>query len=321
MAEIRALRKGRGLQARDLDQRVGVHLRELAAGGGDLPDLRHALADQIGSHAARLPDDLRTAVLASLGLSAETRQLPHFGDRVGWLAEQSARSYRTALRRVDIAEQLLAEEITHELCRRRGRTAAAPNGWYLDELSTVLRLDTLSPEAHERRRLVATQAGLSEVMAWLDVPRNPGQPGTGLAAEVLYGGRLLRREAPSHSRIQFVIQLPAPLDIGESHDYELILRVPPGEHMRPHYIFTPECQCNSFDLRVRFGPERAPAWIRRVEAETVRMFDDVQPGSEKLVLNAAGEAHVQFRRLITYLGYGLQWQPSSVTTRPTPAST
>jgi hypothetical protein len=309
-AEVRLLRKGRGLQVSDLDSRLGPYLRELAAGGADrdAATRRRTLAADLSNWAALLGDDLRIAISASLALSAPTRQMPLFSDRVSWLAAQLSRDYRTALRRIDAAEQMLAEEIASELRRRRGRTATAPHGWYLDEFRTVLRLDTPTPEAHEHRRIVATHADLKEIMAWLDIPRSSDQPHPKLSAEILYGGRLVRKEQPSRNRFQLMVQLPTPLQPGEAHEYGLILRMPTGEPMRPHYIFTPECQCNSFDLRVRFNLNHRPVWVRRVEGETVRMFDTAQPAENLAALDEAGEVHLQFRNPTMYLGYGAQWQ-------------
>jgi len=309
--EVRILRKGRGLQTSDLDSRLGPYLRELVAGAIEIDAAarRQALAAEINSGAAQLSDDLRISVMASLGLSAETRQMAHFRERVEWLADQLRRDYRTALRRIDVGERLLAEEIASELRRRRGRTASTPVGWYLHEFRTLLRLDTVTPESHEDRRIVATRADIDEVMAWLDVPPAPGQPGSALLAEVRYGGRLVRREQPSGNRFQFVIQLPKPLQPGDTHEYGLTLRVPRHEQMRPHYIFTPECQCNTFDLRVRFDLNRPPSWIRRVEGETVRMFEVAVPSEDLVDLDAAGEVHLRFRNPTLYLGYGIQWQP------------
>jgi hypothetical protein len=233
--------------------------------------------------------------------------MEHFGDRVTWFAERVSRNERTVLRRIDDAEKLLAEEVSNELTARRGQVASPANGWFLDEFRTVLRLDTPTPESHERRRIVATRAGLSEVVAWLDVPRDAGQPRMKLEAEVVVGGRLVRKADPSGHRHAFVIELPEPLAVGDSHEYEIILRVPPGEPMRSHYIFTPEYQCNAFDLTVRFDLDRPPNWIRAVSGETVRMFDHGRPG-ESVNLNGAGEAHIRFGNPVMYLGYGLQWQ-------------
>lgn len=307
VAEIKLLRKGRGIRTRDLDQRIGSHLRELTgAATTDLADLRQSLAGELTTRAAALPDDLRMAALVSLGLWEETKHLPLFGDRVSWLAERADRNERTVLRRISAAEQLLAEEIAGEL-RRRSAGVPSADGWYLDEFRTVLRLDTPTPEAHERRRIVATRTGLRHVRASLDVPTDRDHPPMPLGAEVLCGGRLFRRAIPDSDRHEFVIELPTPLRAGETHEYELILRVPPGEQMRPHYIFTPEYRCNAFDLTVRFDVDRPPDWVRKVTRETVRTFDTPRLNGDQVQLNGAGEVHVRFDNPVLYLGYGLQW--------------
>ena len=58
-AEIKALRKGRGLAAGDLDTRLGTRLRELAAAAspapGDTAQIRRALAGELITLAERLP--------------------------------------------------------------------------------------------------------------------------------------------------------------------------------------------------------------------------------------------------------------------------
>lgn len=309
--EIRPLRKGRGLQASDLDSRLGPLLRELARrpDAGDAASRRQALLAELTRCAARLPEDLRIAVMASMGLSPATRQMPHLGDRVAWLAAQIERDNRTALRRVDAAERLLAEEIASELRRRRNRNATVPDGWYLDEFRTLLRLDSEQIESLEHRRIVSTQDGLREVMAWLDVPGETGQPELDLQADMMYGGNLIRR-MKSSKRFQLVVRLPKPLQPGEEHEYGLILRMPKHMLLSPHYILTPECQCNSFDLRVRFDLDHLPVWVRRVDGETVRTFERAEP-SEKLVTpDDAGEVHQEFRDLTMYLGYGVQWRPA-----------
>ncbi len=315
-AEIRRLRKGRGLRMPDLDTKLGPHLRELArlSPGADIAALRQAVASEISALAARLPADLQAAILASLAISEPTRNMPRFTDRVVWLAAAADRTYRTALRRIDQAERLLAEEVARELQLRRGQPASESRGWYLADLTTLFRVDTPTIEVHERRRIVATRDGLAEVLAWMDVPRDDGQSSMALEAEVRYGGRLVRRETPTRSRFQFMVKLPRPLRSGESHEYELILRVPPGDQMRPYYIFTPECRCDSFELRVRFDPERLPAWTRRVDGEPVRVYEQVGPGTEQVPIDDAGEAYLQFPGPAKNLGYGLKWGPGPGTT-------
>jgi hypothetical protein len=307
--EIRLLRKGRGLQTGDLDARIGPLMRELA-GSGDAAARRQALVAEISRCSAQLVADYRTAIEISLGLSTETMQEAYFNGRVSWLAHHIDRDPRTALRRINQAERSLAELIATELRRRRGRSVGAPNGWYLQEFRALLRLDTPAVEAHEDRRIVSTRENLTEVMAWYDMPRDLGQPGADLQMEVLYGGRLIRREQPSHNRFQLMVQLPRPLQPGEECQYGLLLRMPREMLARPHYILTPECQCNNFDLTVRFDPDRLPAWIRRVEGETVRMFEHPHPTDNLVLPNAIGEVHQDFHDLTMYLGYGMQWEPA-----------
>jgi hypothetical protein len=309
--EIRALRKGRGVQAADLDSRLGPYLRELVASpeGDDRAIRRQILTAELNACAEQLAPDLRTAISASLALSPEIRPMAHLGDRVHWLAAHLDRDYRTALRRIEAAEQLLAEHVAHELRRRRGQTSGTPVGWYLDELRTLLRLDTAVPESYENRRIVATHPNLSEVVAWLDVPSPAGGHPPGLTGEVTHGGRLVRQEHPAGGMYQFIVKLPTPLQPGDTHEYGLRLRVSEGEGMRPHYIFTPECRCNAFDLRVRFDPAQPPAWVRRVEGEPVRRFDAPLPAQDLVRLDAAGEVHMRFHSPTMYLGYGAQWQP------------
>ena len=304
--EIRALRKGRGMQAGDLEQRLGPLLTELAIGSrnADQAPRRHKLSGELTTCGAHLAADLRSAIFASLALSTETKQMAYFKERVSWLASYLRYEYRTALRRIDTAERLLSEEIARELTRRRGRTVSAPDGWRLDQLRTLVRLDTPTPEAHEHRRIVATRADLTEVMAWMDMPPGPGESRGAVSVEVLYGGRLQRKEQPSSSRFQFVVELPSSLQPGEDHEYGVLLRLPSG--LRPHVIFSPECACDVFDLRVKFRPDDRPAWIRRVDGETVRMFDTAEPAND-LALDEVGEIHLRFTNPTMYLCYGVQW--------------
>jgi hypothetical protein len=304
--EIRQLHKGRGLQAGDLDSRLGPLLGELA-GTTEAAARRQALLAEINRCAGQLLDDYRMAIGASLALSAETIDEPLFTRRASWLADKLDRDTRTALRRIREAEWRLAELIAAELRRRRGRIPMAPDGWYVAELRTVLRLDGDSIVSEQDRRIVSTREDLTEVMAWLDLPSDTNQPEGELRAEIRYGGRLLRKEQPSRNRFNLMAQLPKPLQPGEEHRYGLSLRMPRHMLKLPHCLMTPECQCDRFDLTVRFDPARLPDWIRRVDGETVRTFENRQPVGELLVPDAAGEVHQEFRDLALYLGYGIQW--------------
>jgi hypothetical protein len=306
-AELHTLHRGRGIQAGDLAKRIGNHLTELA--DAEPASLREGLTVQLNSCAAQLPSDMRLAVTASLALSGQTKEMQHLDERVLWLSEQLGREFRTGKRRVKDAERLLAEQIAGELQRRRGKIPAAPQGWYIAENRSLLRLDTQFPESHQYRRIVSTTADLREVMAWVDVPRANGQSGPVLSAEVLHGGRLVRREQPFGNRFQFVVQLPVPLQPGQEHEYALISRVDGGGPMSSHYLWTPECRCDELDLKVRFHPDRLPKWIRCIAGETVRMYEEPRMTGDLLEPDAAGEVHAHFRDLVMYLGYGIQWEP------------
>jgi hypothetical protein len=307
--EIRTLRKGPGLQAGDLDSRLGPLLGELA-GGGDAAVRRKNLMAVMSQCTAQLPGEYRVAVEASLALSAETIHEPLFTKRVAWLAGHLDREYRTALRRIGQAELRLAELIATELRDRRGRIPSSAEGFYVDELRTLLRLDTEILVSEEDRRIVSTREDLTEVTVLLDLPREANELGADLQAEIRYGGRLLRRQQPSRNRFKFVLRLPEPLQPGQVHSYGLSLRMPRRMLRLPHYLVTPECQYNRFDLRIRFDPERLPAWVRRVEGETVRQFEEARPPGTPLVPDAAGEVSQKFSGLTMFLGYGIQWKPA-----------
>jgi hypothetical protein len=86
--EIGQLHKGRGLQAGDLDSRIGPLLGELA-GTTEAAARRQALTAEINRCASQLLDDYRVAVGASLALSAETIDEPLFTRRASWYLANS----------------------------------------------------------------------------------------------------------------------------------------------------------------------------------------------------------------------------------------
>ncbi|HZM80335.1 MAG TPA: hypothetical protein VFC19_31755 [Candidatus Limnocylindrales bacterium] len=306
--EVRGLRRGRGILVADLEKRLGSRLRQLAGDSSERADVRRrALAAELSLLAARMPADLRLAVEVSLGLCMDTKDMPHLVDRVSWLASKLERAHRTVLRRIDTAESLLAEEIVRELDRRSGRSHDALQGWFYDEMRTILRLDTLAPEAYEHRRITAAVDGLDEITLPLGLPSSPVNPHPTPAMEVLFGGRLIRHEHPWPHRYQSVIRLPMRLAAGQHHELGLLVRVHGG--MQPHYVFTPECRCNRFLLHARFDGDRPPKWVRPVHGETVRMFEVPRPVVNPIRLDEAGEVDLRFDHLTMHLGYGIQWQP------------
>ena len=301
--ELTTLRKGASTQSPDLNKILGPRLRQLA-GSTSIADRvdRDALIQALTTCAARMSLDLRTAALAGLAILEKTAGMPQLETRLDWLAEHAVCSQRTARRRFDAAHTRLAEEIGKEL----ESATDDPVGWLLAELDTVFRLDTPTPTAIEERRITATRDGLSEIKAWWDFPGEAGvRPG--ITADIVYGGRLIRRAEPTGRRLELFLELPRPLSAGEDHHFGVELRARDHSVIRPHYVFTPEMRCFAFNLRVRFDQRNMPRYVRAVRAEPVRVFDAAQPGSNPIEPDGAGEVTLSFRDLKLNLGHGAQW--------------
>jgi hypothetical protein len=307
-AEIQALRKNRAFSG-DVSGKLGPVLLELA--GGDARRANDRLGRELRALAGRLTEEMRTAILAALALHKDTREMTTYSERKRWFADTKLnRGDRTAERRIEQAQRLLAQEIAAELERRRGRSDGADDGWYIDHFSAVFMLDGEAPEAIEQRRIVSTRHGLTEISIVLDTPRESGQRRLGLKADVTRGGTLIRTEELSRNRTRYLIGLPGPLHADETHEYEMHIRVEPDEPMRDYYVFRPEHRCESFDLRVRFDRRNPPDWVRQVVGEDVHVYypyEGVPAAAERVPVDATGEARVSFTRLRQHLGYGLQW--------------
>lgn len=321
-AEIRALRRGRGLRG-DVTGRIGPLLRELAAGpgpgavaspspGSDAAEVRRTLAARLVKLTGALPGDLRMAILAALGLHPQTSDMRTYDQRKEWVARQVDRVARTAERRIDEAQDLLAQEVAAQLARERGRAAAADeaSGWYIERFSAVYLLDGAAPEAIERRVITSAVDGLAELAVALDVPVDSGQPRLPLKLEMISGGELELVQEMARTRTRYVIRLPRPLLAGQRHEYQTRIRVLPGGPPRDYYVFRPERRCDQFDLRVRFDRGRVPAWVRRVDGEDVHSYNTYGgvPGEGELVgVDPAGEVSASFSGLRQHFGSGLQW--------------
>jgi hypothetical protein len=109
-AELRVLRKGRGLQHGQNIKRIGPTLRDLCPiTDTDRPiDTLTKVADWLRDTVADLPPDLHLSTLGAFGLHEGARQ-PFYHDRVIWVARQLHRDPRTARRRIDKALDVLAQ--------------------------------------------------------------------------------------------------------------------------------------------------------------------------------------------------------------------
>jgi len=133
-----------------------------------------------------------------------------------------------------------------------------------------------------------------------------------MRVDIHYGARLTSQEKVSDSIFRFVLQLPAPLPRGASHEHCIIVRLPEGQPMRPHYLYVPERPCDRFELRVRFPAGRAPADVERVSGAFHRAIDESAGNAETIPVDGVDEVLSCFVDLAPRLGYGLRWTPSDV---------
>ena len=314
--ELRTVRKGRGLEAARIADQVGDNLRR-ACGvlPGDADEVvRRKVARRLDELADTLPADLGLAVTVALGLHPAARQ-PFLGDRVNWLADQIGRDARTARRRVDDGLDRLAGLAAGNAPPAVAVPLPRPprsisDRWHVRAFHAVVRLDGSSPEAIERREVVAQEDGLDRIDAVVSLPRDPAarQRPQDLGVDVLYGATVLRREHDSDSRFRFELLLPEPLRAGERHEYGLHFRVPAGQAMRSHYVFVSRYPCDLFDLRVRFDRRRPPERAWRVTEAFHRVQDESGPAGDPVSPDRAGDLHLTFDHLRPGFGYGVQWR-------------
>jgi len=308
--ELKRLRKGRGVHASNIGERAGPALRRLC---GIRPDdgpaaIRDRLTTTLTELAARLPDDLRLALLVELGLHA-VATAPKLGERLDWLAGQLARDARTARRRADLACERFTEAVGELPDAQPNGRPEEDDGWYVRRFTALVKLDGKAPEVTETRMVVATRDGIGELDTEFSLPRHPGdrRPNHDLGVSLLYGGRLVRRRRRSESHFSFSVELPAVLGTGQHHEYALQLRVPDGQPVRQHYVFIPHRRCDLFEMRLRFDPRRMPRRLWRVTESPLRVVDDGVPSGELLRPDAAGEVHEIFPGPRQGFAYGVQW--------------
>ncbi|WP_410597142.1 hypothetical protein [Amycolatopsis sp. lyj-23] len=303
--ELNELRRGRGLDAADLHQRIGPCLRAACAiTEADQPAAaRQKLVLRLTELCARLPPDLKLAALTALGLHEEAAG--EFLDRrISWLASVLDRDPRTARRRIDLAFRRLDELLGAPALRGDLHPLA---GWYVESMKAILHLDRDQPELREERRIVAEADELDELVLPFSAPVAPGtDPLPGITADALFGGEIVEVRPVSASHAQFVLRLPSPLRLGQRHEYGIRF-TPPRAQLRPYYVMTPLRRCEALSVRVRFDRAAPPARVWRLNGVPGRVIDDGADSGEALTVNRVGEVALEFHDLHQGLSYGLQW--------------
>jgi hypothetical protein len=290
VGELKILRKGRGIAAIRLGERTGSAVRTVCriSTEDDPAEIRRKISGRLTELAAKLPRDLRTAVLAAFGLHKDA-QNPFYQDRVHWLAQALDRDDRTVRRRIDEGIARLAELA---IVPAPGNPVVRDQRWHTEELRVALAMDRPVPETFVLRRIIADVDGVSEV----DLP----QVQATADVDVFHGGTLAGQ----------AIELPDALRRGERHDIALRVR---AQLRRPRYVCVPRQPCDLFDLHLRFGRER-PEEVALIE-KIVIPDDSATPG-RRVPLDRAGEVHVRFRHLTPGFAYGVSWAPPAASPAP-----
>jgi hypothetical protein len=311
--EMARLRRGRGLDADDVLDRVGGSLRLLCVidDDDDPTVLREKVGDLFAQWAEALPDDLRIIFLAAFGLVAEARKT-FFQDRLRWAGEQVNRDERTVRRRLDEASRIVADRAIAQHVRASTASAEEPPSkeWHTEKLQAMLCLDQPTPEAFEFRRIIADRNDLRRI----DLAVTVSGPTDGrlvapteLAIDVLHGGVLVQRRMASTRRFGLSLALPVALDRGAAHEFALRFRLSDQQALRPHFVCATEQRCDLMDVRVKFAAKRPPATVWLVRRVFQGEVQDPAHRGDVVPLDDANEVHVQFRRPETGFAYGVQW--------------
>jgi hypothetical protein len=337
--ELRALARGRGVRAPNLDTRVGPALRRLAE-LSDRPagEVRARLTGWLHDGLAALPGDLRRVVEVALGLDPAADQ-PWLTHRVAWLATELDRDPRTVRRRYEDGFRLLAEmvatgtwtlagdgprsgdgpdleggrtgDVEAQLGAERGSVIpprSRSGAWYFERVWALLRLDGPAPELIEGRRVVALEDGVTELVLPMSLPRPPDAPRhpRDLAVDIVFGGRIVRVDRTGDAFFAPVLRLPRELRRGEGHLFGCSWRVPVGQPMVRHYALNPAVRCDALDLRVRFPADSQPR-VQLVDGVPLRAVEDPAVELPMIDLDGAFEATARFERLAAGFCYGLRW--------------
>jgi hypothetical protein len=306
--EFRRLRRGRGLHASGLAERIGPLLTELLDAPADAPDreLRRRLRVLVEQLAEGLPEDRRAAIMSAL--AADERAGTRLGDRTAVLAAEHHYAERTVRRRIHEAFDELAAAAAAALALRD-----RDGGWYLRRLDALLRLDGTGPEVTEKRTIVARRgAGLERLVTRFSVPGTPDRvlSETDFQVSARYGAIIRKLERKSDALFEMEIEFPEKLPYGREHEYELVFRLPPHWPLEPYYAMVPMVECEAFRLRVRFGLDRLPTSLVRLDGLEYHEFRGRLAPGRSVRLDSFGEAALSFERLVPRRMYGIEWVPA-----------
>jgi hypothetical protein len=307
--DLMRLRKGRGLAGPGLARKIGPALATVLGVDVTTPEaeLRRQVQGGIVEAAQALTEDLREAVLVSLGVGGWSVE-PLLTDRIRRVATAMDRDARTARRRLDAATLQLADSLVARGLADSAGNAFAPAGWYVESLASTLRFALPAARLTEDRVIVADTDGLDTVTATLSVPPRDTLSAPELAVTTEAGCEIRSALRVSESHWLYELALPHPLRAGERHRYVISFSVPDGASIRPHYALIPLRRTRRFSAELRFADPRAVSLAWRLDGVPQSVLDDATPARTLLRLDEAGIVRVRFEHIVQGLCYGVQWR-------------
>jgi hypothetical protein len=310
--ELKTLRKGLGVQAKNLPAVVGEELRAVCGvREDDRPGtVRTKVVDTLRVLIEKLPEAQRETARIVLGFGTGANE--RYTARLELLGTGADRNIRTMQRRADDVLYLIAEA-AYEAPAAFGSSPPLDQGpWHTSALEVRLTFTGGTAEVFESRRIVSHVAGLAEIEHGISLARPASPAGTpdlsGLGIDVVAGGEVHSVRMVSSTRVAFRLRPPRPLDVGEQHEFFFRIRL--EELPAPYYCCTPEFPCERFDLSVRFDRREPPHRIWRIDGDLSKDAGDPVPARKPLFLDNAGEVHTVFHDLRPARSYGMGWQPA-----------
>ncbi|SFW60165.1 hypothetical protein [Amycolatopsis australiensis] len=244
-AELKLLRKGLGVQAKNLPRGVGEELRAVCGvHEDDSPGtVRAKVVGTLRALIGKLPDAQQETARIVLGFSAGANE--RYTARLELLGTGADRNVRTMQRRADDVLYLIAEA-AYEQPAAFGAATGGAGPWHTSALAVRLTLDGGAAEVFETRRIVSHVAGLAEIEHGVSLARpasTTGRPDLSkLGIDVVSGGEVHSVRMVSATRVAFRLRPPHALDAGDEHEFFFRVKLP--ELPAPFYCCTPEFPCD-----------------------------------------------------------------------------
>lgn len=314
LAELKRVRKGRGLAGAVEGSTVGPVLAQLAGFGED--DAAATKVSKLAKVLSTLMVDLdeaeAEAISAALAMGAEYGGMPLLSKRIERLAAKLAADGRTARRRIDDALAVLAVTAVNS-SKPISVDESAKRGWHARSVRTIVLLGNNGIEVLELRTVVSETLDLRRIYLGFSTPAPDGTahpPQPRLQIDALYGGDIVERRIETTARTGFALEFPRPLKLGEVYDYGVRFRLPPDADVAPYYVLIPRVMCEEFDLRVKFEtiPEKVELLSGVFQADT----QDYVLATPAIEIDTLGEVRAKFRQLQPGMAYGVRWRNEPV---------